>query len=338
MNIVEPNVQYCEAEGLKKIELIGKVCTKQESNITRDSYIKFCKDRLKDGHTSIFEHEFVYFHVAQLSKQEKQDLKTLQPHIHFSIDGNYCGLSYRSLIDVLYEDSDMMFMRKQLCSDVQNTYCLLYAMLIYTDELLKLFKEGDILGVATLKYKTSDYHLSRIVRINKDVIFAHAIEIYLITYKLTTDRGVSHETVRHRDMSFNQESTRWCNYNKSRFGHHLNIIIPPFNNDANIDILSDEIVLIEQAYKDLTNRGETASLARSVLPNCLKTDIYVSGTVAMWKGETCSINQINNIKLDIPLKEEKGFLPQRCGKNAHPQIKELADKIAEDLRLKGFIQ
>lgn len=337
MNIIEPNAEYCKEEGLKKIELIGKVCTKQESNITENSCIKFCKDRLKDGHTSIFEHEFVYFYVAHLSKQEKQDLKTLQPHIHFSIDGKYCGLSYRSLIDVLYEDSDMMFMRKNLCSDVQNTYCLLYAMLAYTDELLKLFKEDDTLGLEILKYKTSNYHLSRIVRINKDVIFAHAIEIYLVTYKLTTDRGVSHEAVRHRDMSFNQESTRWCNYNKNRFGHNLNIIIPPFNNDENIDILSDEIVSLEQTYKDLTNRGETASLARSVLPNCLKTDIYISGTVAMWKGELCYINQINNIKLDIPLKEEKGFLPQRCGKNAHPQIKELADKIAEDLRLKGFI-
>lgn len=338
MNIIEPNAEYCTEEGLKKIELIGKVCTKQEPSITTDSYIKFCKGRLKDGHTSIFEHEFVYFYVAELSKQEKQDLKTLQPHIHFSIDGNYCGLSYRSLIDVLYEDSDMMFMRKNLCSDVRNTYNLLYAMFVYADELLALFGEISILQKEIIKYKTSDYHLNRVFRVSKDVILDNAIEIYLVTYKLTTDRGVSHEAVRHRDMSFNQESTRWCNYNKDRFGHHLNIIIPPFNNDENVDILSDEIVSFEQAYKDLTNRGETASLARSVLPNCLKTDIYISGTVAMWKGEICAVNQINNVKFDFEIREQKGFLPQRCGKNAHPQIKELADKIAEDLRLKGFIQ
>lgn len=338
MNIIEPNAEYCKEEGLKKIELIGKVCTKQESNITDDSYLSFCKDRLKDGHTSIFEHEFVYFDIRELTKLDKQDLKILQPYIHFSIDSNYCGLSYRSLIDILYEDSDMMFMRKNLCIDARNGYKFLYAMLVYADELLELFDETDNLRKEIIKYKTSDYHLNSIARVSPWVIRDNAIEIYLVTYKLTTDRGVSHEAVRHRDMSFNQESTRWCNYNKSRFGHHLNIIIPPFNNDENIDILSDEIVSLEQAYKDLTNRGETASLARSVLPNCLKTDIYISGTVAMWKGEICCINQINNVKFDFEIREQKGFLPQRCGKNAHPQIKELADKIAEDLRLKGFIQ
>lgn len=338
MIVVEPNAEYCKEEGLKKIELIGKVCTKQESNITENSHIKFCKDRLKDGHTSIFEHEFVYFDIHLLTTLDKQDLKILQPHIHFSIDGDYCGLSYRSLIDILYEDSDMMAMRKNLCYDARNGYNLLYAMWCYADELLELLGNTYNLRQEIIKYKTSDYHLNSISRVNKSVIEERAIEIYLVTYKLTTDRGVSHEAVRHRDMSFNQESTRCCNYNKNRFGYHLNIIIPPFNNDGNIDILCDEIVSLERAYKDLTNRGETASLARSVLPNCLKTDIYISGTVAMWKGEICYINQINNIKLDIPLKEEKGFLPQRCGKNAHPQIKELADKIAEDLRLKGFIQ
>src|SRR3990167_8045477 len=41
------------------------------------------------------------------------------------------------------------------------------------------------------------------------------IEHEKITVKITCDRGVSHEIVRHRLGSYSQESTRYCNYSKS---------------------------------------------------------------------------------------------------------------------------
>ena len=44
------------------------------------------------------------------------------------------------------------------------------------------------------------------------------------------DRGVSHEFVRHRVMSFAQESTRYCNYSKDKFGNELTFIIPNWVN------------------------------------------------------------------------------------------------------------
>lgn len=47
-----------------------------------------------------------------------------------------------------------------------------------------------------------------------------------ITVKFICDRGVSHEFVRHRTMSFAQESTRYCNYCKSKFNNELIFIIP----------------------------------------------------------------------------------------------------------------
>ena len=66
MKYVSPNVELCTETGLKKIELIGKVCTKKEHNITENSYINFVKNRIKDGHTSILAHEFVYFDIGGL--------------------------------------------------------------------------------------------------------------------------------------------------------------------------------------------------------------------------------------------------------------------------------
>lgn len=47
-----------------------------------------------------------------------------------------------------------------------------------------------------------------------------------VTVHFVCDRGVSHEFVRHRVMSFAQESTRYCNYSKNKFGNELTFIIP----------------------------------------------------------------------------------------------------------------
>lgn len=47
------------------------------------------------------------------------------------------------------------------------------------------------------------------------------------TFRVVCDRGVSHEFVRHRLMTFSQESTRFCNYSGDRFGKQIRVILPP---------------------------------------------------------------------------------------------------------------
>ena len=49
-----------------------------------------------------------------------------------------------------------------------------------------------------------------------------------ISVKFIVDRGVSHELVRHRMASYAQESTRYCNYSKDKFGNELTFISPCF--------------------------------------------------------------------------------------------------------------
>lgn len=48
------------------------------------------------------------------------------------------------------------------------------------------------------------------------------------TVKFICDRGVSHEIVRHRMASYCQESTRYCNYGKGKFGEEITVIKPCF--------------------------------------------------------------------------------------------------------------
>ena len=48
-----------------------------------------------------------------------------------------------------------------------------------------------------------------------------------LSVRFICSRGVSHEIVRHRLFSFAQESTRYCNYSKGKFGGECTCIVPP---------------------------------------------------------------------------------------------------------------
>ena len=50
------------------------------------------------------------------------------------------------------------------------------------------------------------------------------VEHISLTIKFITDRGVANEIVRHRIGSYAQESTRYCNYNKDKFGNEITVI------------------------------------------------------------------------------------------------------------------
>ena len=107
MNVVEPTIEFCDYSGLRKIELIGKVCTKQEDSIKPDSAETFCRNRLIDGHTAIFEHEYVYFNVTSIPNRVVREFVKLSPYIRWSYLGNYIGFSYRVFLDIMSNSRKM---------------------------------------------------------------------------------------------------------------------------------------------------------------------------------------------------------------------------------------
>ena len=233
MNIVEPTIEFCDYSGLRKIELIGKVCTKQEDSIKPDSAETFCRNRLIDGHTAIFEHEYVYFNVTSIPNRVVREFVKLSPYIRWSYLGNYIGFSYRVFLDIMSNSRKM----KAIYNDIYHpseVNDLFYNMLLLSKEFSHLlFDDKDI----TAKL---EYGIDASLRIASDAeILANAPEIYNVTYKITTDRGVTHEAVRHREMSFMQESTRWCNYAKGRLGYkygkNISVIEPPFKNEDSLE-------------------------------------------------------------------------------------------------------
>lgn len=116
------------------------------------------------------------------------------------------------------------------------------------------------------------------------------LEHVSISVKFVVDRGVSHELVRHRLASFAQESTRYCNYSKDKFGNELTFIEPCFWSDtypSNTWHLMNQWKLdmdrFEEKYMQMINMGAKPEEARSVLPNSLKTEIWVTTNLREWR-------------------------------------------------------
>lgn len=149
------------------------------------------------------------------------------------------------------------------------------------------------------------------------------------TVKFICDRGVSHEFVRHRVFSFAQESTRYCNYSKDKFGNELTFILPCWLTSNIIDLGNDHKALqnntseehlwylameyLESAYLKMKNWK--AQEARAILPNSLKTELVMTGFVSDWKH----------------------FFDLRCPGSAHPQARELAIPLKEEFINRKYI-
>lgn len=128
---------------------------------------------------------------------------------------------------------------------------------------------------------TTEAFIQRLMKRKHWSILEHAS----ISLRFICDRGVTHELVRHRLASYSQESTRYCNYSKGKFGNEITVIKPCFweENSPEYQMWKKACEFSEIMYMDLLNEGATPQQARSVLPNSLKTEIVVTMNVREWR-------------------------------------------------------
>ncbi len=147
------------------------------------------------------------------------------------------------------------------------------------------------------------------------------IEFGSIIIKFVTNRGVTHEMVRHRLCSFAQESTRYVNYG----GDSIEFICPVWmdeevwvGNDFTkyLTHITPEHIWVnacidsEKSYGNLLRKVWRPEQAREVLPNSLKTEIVVQANVREWRH----------------------IFTLRCSDKAHPQMRELMRPLLADLQ------
>ena len=140
------------------------------------------------------------------------------------------------------------------------------------------------------------------------------IEHAYVSVRMITDRGVSHEIVRHRLASYAQESTRYCNYSKDKFGNEITVIRPVWldmeSKTSAALVWEGACETAEMNYFDLLEHGWNAQQARSVLPNSLKTEIVMTANMREWRH----------------------FFKLRTAPAAHPQMRELAIPILKEFQ------
>lgn len=168
-------------------------------------------------------------------------------------------------------------------------------------------------------YKSEDSITSQSSRkIIKKIIESHhesVLEHEKITARIICDRGISHELVRHRIASFSQESTRYCNYSKDKFGNEIAVIKPIFwsdstDRDLEMALWYDAMKNSERYYFQLLSLGATPQEARSVLPNSLKTEIVITANLREWRT----------------------ILRQRTAKAAHPQMRQIMIPLLKEFK------
>lgn len=140
------------------------------------------------------------------------------------------------------------------------------------------------------------------------------IEHSNITVKFTTDRGITHEIVRHRIASFCQTSTRYCNYSQGKFDGEISVIRPieikPGGGCDKLWIKTCEDA--EKAYLVMTKNGIKPETARSVLPTCLATELMMTANLREWRH----------------------FIKLRADSHAHPDIQILAKDLLRQFKEK----
>src|SRR5215204_174834 len=133
------------------------------------------------------------------------------------------------------------------------------------------------------------------------------------TVDMLTDRGITHELVRHRLFGFTQESTRFVNYAKKM---PPSFIIPEeiakHDNPLALQIWYDAINMCEDTYRRLLSIGISPQLARSVFPNALSSRIIVTGNLRNWRH----------------------FFLMRTTKETHPQMRQVAISLLEEFKSK----
>ena len=172
----------------------------------------------------------------------------------------------------------------------------------YITTNLRVLVENDWLDDLKYVCEPTEYHAKRVM------------------VRFICDRGVSHEIVRHRVMSFAQESTRYCNYSKDKFGQELTFIepaweFPPSNIVNTRERFEAMLGEAEANYMELITLGFKPQEARAVLPNALKTEIVVTGFIDDWKH----------------------FFELRCSNAAHPDIRKLALDLQNQFIDRKFI-
>ena len=278
MKIIEPsaNIMRHDVSPYEFVEKVGRTCYKSEDKITDGSAKKFVHNLIERGHWAMLEHETLYIETTyDFMSNLLATFVTVPDVFRFLNITCHCLVSvisgsFRAFYDLLENHPDRVLNPLRVL--LSNNYPEVFGE--YPDA------DKESLWLGCVREITRDYFIRHYGDV-KDTISHHLTH----TVRFVCDRGVSHELVRHRVASFAQESTRYCNYSKDKFGNEITVIRPCFYGKDSAELGEWEVSCRQSEYEyfNLLSNGSSPQEARSVLPNSLKTEIMITATEEEWQ-------------------------------------------------------
>lgn len=296
ISIVDPKINWISTSKhtYKHLEKCGRACYQTHDREEHGSEIKFVSTINSRKHWSVLEHGVFIFRISPTFYCHLKDIEdrrfiniTCVPRANrFMASG-----SYRAWKEIAERTEDPAALKA--CQVISR----------YAPELF-----GKFAGMEC-KFTTSDCD---------DIPDLHPFGItlreYLVhkhyTVSIDTNRGVTHEFVRHRPCAFSQESTRYVGYGDGK----MKVIRPVFWDkwdDEVKDVWHDSMSEVTNDYGRLVGElGLPYQEAREILPNALKAELVITANLAEW---------IHILLL-------------RSGKAAHPEFRKCAKALIENFK------
>lgn len=246
-----------KGECLKFIERCGRTCYKSEDKITDESCIDFCDKILNRRHMTVMEHSNMVIKIDIPAED--------------SIINNYYWLRGHGpkYCNVYMDSGDLSKIRSLYIGGNLRAWM----------EHIEDFNLCTIIP-SVFEWLKSKFEPNSIRFVNNNKNIPEVLRRF--TVRFVHDRAFSHELVRHRLCVFSQESQRYVRYD----GEALFII--PFQYRKNGMVVPTPFYdAVENSYKEyqrqIKNEGQPAQFARTILPNCTKTEVVTTCDQPEWK-------------------------------------------------------
>lgn len=319
-----------EVRLLQLIEICGRTAYKSEDKITGGSARAFVLMLKKHGHLSVLEHSNIVLKIeAKLERTPTETTPVAPEHLSETI---ISALKDRNAYHRVYS----------LPSSPRGAVAVAGNLRGWIETMAHLHNSSEglsaLLGTALNRSypvlfdpasspaKSPSF---QVTVMDENEQLAHlkndpASDLPVFVFKFVCDRGITHEVVRHRVLSFTQESTRYVNYQNKGM-----VLILPEELEEHYDHARQQFVTdhpLVQAwtqraetifawYQDDLNRGLKPQIARDILPNLLKSDIFVSGRWSGWSH----------------------FIGLRDSQAAHPRIRTIAREVRTYFEALGLV-
>lgn len=237
MNIITPKYEILEQQYnketlledmFKHIEICGRTCYKSEDKITDTSYEKFVKMLEEANHGAMLEHGTVYLTIPLGTPIDDPQYMWKHNIVNFFSKNKYSVVKEKTINETV--DVEIKGYGMQTQASAHFYFITTNWRVIYENR-----------GTFLVKYLNNNYRFDK--ETVKDSVLQWMVEPSeehekRYTVRFTYHLAVARDINRHRVQSIGEESTRYCNYSKEKFGNgELNIIEPIWFTDDEKEII-----------------------------------------------------------------------------------------------------